>query len=158
MVKERTMDLEQNLLQMGVELPQSGTAFGAYVPAKRVGNLIYVSGQLPTKAGKLLVTGSVPGACSIEDAKQAARQCVFNALAGVKAAEGTLANLVGVVRVGAFVASDACFTQQPQVANGASELLIELFGDAGRHVRVAVGTNILPLNASVEIEFIFETK
>lgn len=148
------------LRRMGVDfdkLPAS-QAFGAYVPAKRVGNLIYVSGQLPMREGKLLAAGSVPSQCSVEQAREAAKQCVVNALVAVRTMEGTLENLVGVVRLGAFVASDADFTSQPMVANGASELLIELFGDAGRHVRAAVGTNVLPLNASVEIEFIFETR
>ena len=151
------MKLEEKIKALGFELPAGSGSFGAYVPAKRVGNLIFVSGQLPMKEGKLLACGSVPGRCSIEQAKQAGRQCVINALAAVKAIEGTLDSLVGVVRLGAFVASDAGFTQQPAVANGASEMLIEIFGEAGRHVRAAVGTNVLPLDASVEIEFIFQT-
>lgn len=150
------MDLERKLGELGVTLPAAGTAVGAYVPVKRCGNLLLVSGQLPMKDGKLLATGPVPSRCSAEQAKAAARQCAINALGMVKAYQGTLANLVGVVRVGAFVASDNGFTQQPQVANGASEFLNEVFGEAGRHVRAAVGTNVLPLDASVEIEFMFE--
>jgi len=150
------MDLERKLSDMGITLPAAGTAVGAYVPAKRCGNLVLVSGQLPMKDGKLLASGPVPSRCSPEQAKAAARQCAINALGMVKAYQGTLANLVGVVRVGAFVASDNGFTQQPQIANGASEFLIEVFGEAGRHVRAAVGTNVLPLDASVEIEFMFE--
>ena len=150
------MDLERKLGELGIVLPTPGGAVGAYVPVKRSGNLLLVSGQLPMKEGKLLATGPVPSRCSVEEAKAAARQCVINALAAMKAYQGTLANVVGVVRVGAFVASDAGFTQQPQVANGASELLIEIFGEAGRHVRAAVGTNVLPLDASVEVEFTFE--
>ena len=149
------MGLEEKLRQLGYVLPQS-KSFGAYVPARRAGGHVYVSGQLPLSEGKLVATGPVPSACSIDQAKQAARWCVVNALAAVKALEGSLDKVIGVLRVGAFVASDADFTQQPQVANGASDFLIELFGDAGRHVRAAVGTNVLPLNASVEIEFIFE--
>jgi len=115
-----------------------------------------VAGQLPMKEGKLLAVGQVPSRCSIEQAKAAARQCVINALAAIKAIEGTLDHIRGVVRVGAFVNSDATFTQQPQVANGASEFLLELLGDAGRHARAAVGVNTLPLDAAVEVEFIFE--
>lgn len=150
------MDLEQKLGELGISLPTPGAAVGAYVPVKRSGNWLLVSGQLPMKDGKLLATGPVPGRCSVEQAKAGAKQCVINALAAVKGHQGTLANLAGVVRVGAFVASDTGFTQQPQIANAASEFLIELFGEAGRHVRAAVGTNVLPLDAAVEIEFTFE--
>ena len=150
------MSLEQILAEMGIVLPVAGGAFGAYVPVKRVGNLIYVSGQLPMKDGKLVAAGPVPGRCGVEEAKVAGRQCVVNALAAIKSALGTLEKVKGVVRLGVFVASDNGFIQQPQVANGASEMLIELFGEAGRHVRSAVGVNVLPLDASVEMEFIFE--
>lgn len=107
-------------------------------------------------SGKLLATGQIPSRCSIETAQAAARQCVINALAAVETlGEEMLDRIVGVLRVGAFVSSDATFTQQPSVANGASELLIQLFGDAGKHCRAAVGVNTLPLDAAVEIEFIF---
>ena len=146
----------EELRELGIELPTLAAAFGAYVPAKRVGNLVYVAGQLPTKDGKLLATGPVTSKCPPEQAKSAARQCVINALAAARSiVDGNVDRIAGVLRVGAFVASDAAFTQQPQVANGASELLLEIFGDAGRHVRAAVGVNVLPLDASVEIEFIF---
>ena len=153
------MTPEQKLKEMGVDLQNlpPAAAFGAYVPAKKVGTLIYVSGQLPMRDGQLIAAGQVPSRCSVEEAEEAAKWCAINALIAVHRLEGTLANIKGVVRVGAFVASDAYFTRQPTVANGASELLIEIFGDAGRHVRAAVGTNVLPLDASVEIEFIFET-
>lgn len=150
------MPLSQKLRELNIDLPTVPGPFGAYVPAKRVGNLIYVAGQLPMKEGKLLATGPVPSRCSVEQAKAAARQCVINALAAVQAVEGSVDVLAGVVRVGAFVSSDAGFTQQPQVANGASEFLLELFGDAGKHVRAAVGVNVLPLDASVEVEVVFE--
>jgi enamine deaminase RidA (YjgF/YER057c/UK114 family) len=108
--------------------------------------------------GKLLATGQVPSRCSIDQAKAAARQCVINALAAVRTVEPELGKLAGVVRVGAFVSSDPGFTEQPKVANGASELLVELFGDAGKHARAAVGVNTLPLDAAVEVEFIFELR
>jgi enamine deaminase RidA (YjgF/YER057c/UK114 family) len=146
------------LSDLQIDLPALAGSFGAYVPAKRVGNLIYVSGQLPMNDGKLLATGQIPSRCSVEVAKAAARQCVINALTAVNALPGGIDQVAGIVRVGAFVSSDTNFTQQPQVANGASEILIELFGDAGKHVRAAVGVNTLPLDASVEIEFIFEAK
>jgi enamine deaminase RidA (YjgF/YER057c/UK114 family) len=152
------MSIGETLDQLKIVLPPLSGPFGAYVPAKRIGNLIYVSGQLPMKEGKLVATGQVSSRCAIESAKSAARQCVINAMAAVNSLPGALDELIGVVRVGAFVNSDPTFTQQPQVANGASEFLLELFGDPGKHVRAAVGVNTLPLDAAVEIEFIFEAK
>jgi enamine deaminase RidA (YjgF/YER057c/UK114 family) len=152
------MKLSETLKQKGILLPPVSGPFGAYVPVKQSGKLIYVAGQLPMKDGKLLVTGQVPGRCSIDDAKAAARQCVINALGAVQSVLGTVDLIDSVVRVGAFVSSESGFTAQPQVANGASEFLLELLGDKGKHVRAAVGVNVLPLDASVEVEFIFETK
>jgi enamine deaminase RidA (YjgF/YER057c/UK114 family) len=152
------MSLNDRVRELSIELPAVAGPFGAYVPVKRAGNLLFVAGQLPMKDGKLLAVGQVPSRASIEQAKLAARRCVVNALGAVRAVEGSVDDLIGVVRVGAFVSSDANFTQQPQVANGASELLLELFGDAGKHVRAAVGVNTLPLDASVEVEFIFECR
>jgi enamine deaminase RidA (YjgF/YER057c/UK114 family) len=151
------MSLTQRLQELGIELPAMAGPFGTYVPAKRVGNLIYVAGQLPMKDGKLMAVGQVPARCSLEQATAAARQCVINGLAAVKAVEGSVDHLTGVVRVGAFVSSESDFMEQPKVANGASELLLELFGESGRHVRAAVGVNTLPLGSAVEIEFIFQT-
>ena len=152
------MSLESKLSSLGITLPCVPGPFGAYVPAKRSGNLVFVAGQLPMKDGKLLARGQVPSRCSIETAKSAARQCVVNGLAAVKTVEADLGRIAGVVRVGAFVSSDPTFTEQPKVANGASEFLLELFGDAGRHARAAVGVNTLPLDASVEVEFVFELR
>jgi enamine deaminase RidA (YjgF/YER057c/UK114 family) len=146
--------LREKLESLGFALPAVPGPFGAYVPAKRGGGLLFVAGQLPMKDGKLLATGPVPSRASVDAAKIAARQCVINGLAAAASAV-PLEELVGVVRVGAFVNSDIGFTQQPQIANAASELLLDLFGDAGRHARAAVGVNTLPLDASVEIEFIF---
>ena len=117
-----------------------------------------LAGQVPMRDGALVASGPVPSRCSLEQARQAARQCVINGLAAVDALDGGLKQVAGVVRVGAFISSDAGFTDQPKVANAASELLLELFGDAGKHARAAVGVNTLPLDASVEIEFIFEAR
>ena len=148
--------LRKRLDDLLIVLPPIAGSFGAYVPAKVLGNLVYVSGQLPMMDGKLMATGPVPSRCAVESAKAAARQCVINALGAIAAMdEDVLDRLSGVVRIGAFVCSDNDFTQQPSVANGASELLLQLFGEEGRHVRAAVGVNVLPLDASVEIEFIF---
>ena len=150
------MLITEKLDELNIILPAVAGPFGAYVPAKQVGNLVYVAGQLPMKEGKLLAMGQVPSRCSIETAQAAARQCVINALASVRTlGAGVFERLDGVARVGAFISSDTSFTQQPSVANAASEMLIQLFGDAGKHVRAAVGVNTLPLDAAVEIEFIF---
>jgi enamine deaminase RidA (YjgF/YER057c/UK114 family) len=149
------MKLSEKLRELGILLPPVAGPFGAYVPVRRHGELIYVAGQLPMKDGKLLATGPVPSKCPIDQAKTAARQCVIAALGAIQSIEGSVDQLTGVLRVGAFVSSDTGFTQQPQVANGASELLLELFGPPGQHVRAAVGVNTLPLDASVEVEFIF---
>ena len=150
------MSIESRLKQMGVTLPRLAGPFGAYVPARRSGGQVYVSGQLPMRDGKLVAVGQVPTRCSIEQAREAAAQCVVNALAAVQAMGIALDALAGVVRVGVFVSSAPTFTQQPQIANAASELLVELFGAAGRHARSAVGVASLPLDAAVEIEFVFE--
>jgi enamine deaminase RidA (YjgF/YER057c/UK114 family) len=149
------MTLTEKLAALKITLPTVPGPFGAYVPARRFGYQLWVSGQLPINNGTLLASGPVPSACSIEQARLGARQCVINALAAAKAVEGTIDALNGVVRVGAFIWCDPGFTEQPVVANAASELLLELFGDPGRHARAAVGTNALPLGASVEIEFLF---
>ena len=150
------MSIETRLKQMGVSLPKLAGPFGAYVPARRSGSHLYVSGQLPMRDGKLVAVGQVPSRCSVEQAREAAAQCVLNALAAVQAMGISLDQLAGVVRVGVFVSSAATFTQQPQIANAASEFLVELFGEAGRHARAAVGVASLPLDAAVEIEFVFE--
>lgn len=148
--------LESRLASLGIVVPAVPGPFGAYVPAKRSGNLVFVAGQLPMKDGKLLAMGQVPSRCSVDDAKAAARQCVVNALAALRTVEPDLSRVAGVVRVGVFVSSDPSFTEHPRIANGASEFLIELFGEAGKHARAAVGVSALPLNASVEVDFVFE--
>lgn len=148
--------VSEKLKALGIVVPPVSGPFGAYVPARRHGDLVFVAGQLPMKDGKLLAAGQVPSRTSLEQARLAARQCVVNALgAAASAVGGDVDALTGVLRVGCFVSSDATFTQQPQVANAASELLIEIFGPAGQHVRAAVGVNTLPLDAAVEVEFIF---
>ena len=152
------MNLTEKLKALNITLPPVSGPFGAYIPAKRVGNLIFVAGQLPMRDGKLLATGQVPSRCSLELAREAARQCVINAIAAVQSLPGGIEQLVGVVRVGAFVNSDVTFTEQPKVADAASELLKEIFPETGQHARAAVGVNTLPRDASVEIEVIFEAR
>ena len=151
------MFIRRTLQTMSIDLPKVAGPFGAYVPAKLVGDLVYVAGQLPMKDGQLVAIGQVPSRCSVDLARAAARQCAINAIASIATlGEEVLDRVSGVVRVGAFISSDAGFTQQPAVANGASELLLELFGEPGKHVRAAVGVNTLPLDAAVEVEFVFQ--
>ena len=152
------MNVAEKLRSLNIALPPVSGPFGSYIPAKRVGNLIYVAGQLPMKEGKRMATGQVPSRCPLEDARAAARQCIINAIAAVQSLDGGVDQIAGVVRVGAFVNSDATFTEQPKVADAASELLTQIFGDAGKHARAAVGVNTLPRDASVEIEVIFEAR
>lgn len=150
---------EARLAELGLTLPTPAAPVAAYVPTRRIGQLLYVSGQIPISEGKLLakgVVGSQPGDVTVEVAQQCCRQCVLNALAAAKAALGGLDRIASVVRVGAWVACRAEFVDQPKVANGASELLVAIFGEAGKHVRAAVGTNALPLGVPVEVEFLFE--
>ena len=141
---------------LGLSLPPAPKPVAAYIPFVRTGNLVYVSGQLPFQDGKLIATGSVPSATSIEAASAAARQAVLNGLAVLADAAGGLDRVRKIVRVGVFVCSDAGFTEQPKVANGASELLQQIFGEAGRHARAAVGNIALPLGARVEVELLAE--
>ena len=151
------MDLRTKLANLGLELPDAPAPVAAYVPAVRTGRLIIVSGQLPLKQGSLLFKGPVPSAVTLDQAQQAARQCVLNALAMVdQQVQGDWTRFVRVVRVGVFVACDDSFTDQSLVANGASELLVDLFGEAGRHARAAVGVNALPLGAPLEVEMTVE--
>ncbi|MHC4219558.1 MAG: RidA family protein [Planctomycetota bacterium] len=149
--------VEQRLAAAGVSLPQAPKPVAAYVPAVKSGNLVFVSGQVPFRDGELVAQGRVPSAVSPQQARKAARQCVLNALAVLSdALDGDLDRVRRIVRVGVFVACDPGFDGQPQVANGASELLVEVFGEAGRHARAAVGSVALPLGAAVELDLIAE--
>jgi enamine deaminase RidA (YjgF/YER057c/UK114 family) len=151
--------IHAKLQELNLVLPDPPKPVASYVPAARVGDLIYVSGQLPMKDGKLLATGKTPSAVSVEQAKLAAQQCALNGLAIVSGEiDGDWSRLVRIVRLGVFVQCDDDFTQQPLVANGASDLLQQLLGDAGRHARAAVGTNSLPLGATVEVEMLVQVR
>ena len=143
------------LAELGLELPAVVPPVGSYVPAVRAGTLVFTSGQLPVAGGQLGAVGKVGAQVSPERAKELARTCALNALAAVDALVG-LDTVVRVVKVTGFVASTADFTAQPAVVNGASELLTEVFGEAGRHARSAVGVAALPLDAPVEVEVVVE--
>jgi enamine deaminase RidA (YjgF/YER057c/UK114 family) len=147
---------EERLAAMGLSVPEVAKPVAAYIPAVRSGNHVYTSGQLPMREGQLITTGKVGGEVSPEEAVECAKQCALNAIAAVRAELGDLAQVKRIVKVVAFVASTPDFTGQPGVANGASELFGEVFGDAGRHARSAVGVPVLPLDAPVEVELIVE--
>ncbi len=145
------------LSALGLSLPPAPKPVAAYVPFVRTGNLVFVSGQLPMKDG-VLAKGSLPGQVSVESGAAAARQAALNGLAVLADAAGGLDRVKRIVRVGVFVCSEAGFTDQPKVANGASELLQQVFGEAGRHARAAVGNIALPLGACVEVELLAEVE
>ena len=147
---------EERLAELGLAVPEVAAPVAAYVPAVRSGNHVFTSGQLPMREGQLLRTGKVGGDVTVEQAVECARQCGLNALAAIRAEVGELSAIKRVVKVVAFVSSTPDFTGQPQVANGVSELLGEIFGDAGRHARSAVGVPVLPLDAPVEVELLVE--
>lgn len=147
---------EERIVELGLSLPEVAAPVAAYIPAIRSGSLVLTSGQLPTREGQLLSVGKVGGEVGVEEAVECARQCALNALAAIRAEVGSLSAVKRIVKVVAFVASTPDFTGQSQVANGASELLGEIFGDAGRHARSAVGVRVLPLDAPVEVELMVE--
>ena len=152
----RTQSISQRLKDLGITLPKPPTPVASYVPAVVTGGYCYTSGQLPMRDGQLLAQGRVGDRVTAAEAEAAARQCCLNAIAVAAEAVGGVDRLQSVVKVVGFVQSADDFHQQPQVINGASNLLQDIFGDQGRHARSAVGTNALPLDASVEIEMIFE--
>jgi len=147
---------EARLAALGLTLPPVAAPVAAYVPAVRSGTYVYTAGQLPLADGKLPRTGKVGAQVSVDEAAGLARTCVLNALAAVASVAGGLSAVTRIVKVTGFVASDPSFTGQPLVVNGASELLLEVFGEAGRHARSAVGVAVLPLDAPVEVELIAE--
>lgn len=149
--------IAQRLQELGIELPTPAAAAGSYLPVRRSGGLLIVSGQLPMQAGAVRYTGKLGASVSLEDGEAAARLCAVNILAQVKAAlDGDLDRLGGCLRLGGFVACTADFVDQPKVINGASDLMVAVLGDAGRHARAAVGVPSLPLDAAVEVEAMFE--
>jgi enamine deaminase RidA (YjgF/YER057c/UK114 family) len=150
--------VEDRLKSLGLVLPEVPAPLAAYVPAKKVGQVIFTAGQLPLLKGELICKGLLGQDVNVEQAYQAARICTLNALAAIKGVVKDLDQIVQVVRVVGYVASTSTFTQQPAIVNGASELLLEIFGEVGKHARSAIGVASLPLNASVEIELTVEVK
>ena len=148
---------DARLEQLGIELPNPAAPAANYVPARKSGSMIYIAGQVPSAGGKDQYVGKVGRDVSIEDAQKAARLCAINILAQLRTAlGGSLDRVVGCIRLGGFVNATPEFGEHPKVINGASDLMVEVFGDAGRHARAAVGCNSLPRNVAVEVDAIFE--
>src|SRR5258706_11974564 len=151
--------IEKKLADLGIELPKPAAPVANYVPFVRTGNFMVVSGQLCLDAeGKLVAKGQLGGAVSIDDGIKAARACAINVLAQLKAALGDLDKIARVVRLGGFINSAPGFADGPKVMNGASDLIVSVFGDKGRHARTTVGVAVLPLDAAVEVEGLFEVQ
>ena len=150
--------IEQKLKEKGLELPEAPKPLAAYVPATKSGNLIFTAGQIPLQNGELKFSGKVGKDLSIDEAKSAAEICLLNGLSVIKSECGSLDNIAKIVKITVFINSADGFVDQAQVANGASELLVELFGEKGKHARSAVGVSELPINSAVEIELIVEVE
>ncbi len=149
------MDIDAKLAELGLTLPKAAAPVAAYVPAVEAGGLLYVSGQLPFDPDGQLMTGRLDGPADVERGTKAAARCGLMLVAQIKAAlGGSLDRVERIVKLGGFVASGADFTDQPKVINGASELMVALFGEAGKHARSAVGVPVLPLGAAVEVDAI----
>ena len=147
---------EEKIQQLGINIPEAAKPLAAYIPALQVGNLVMTSGQVPLIDGAIKFQGKVGKDLSEEEGKEAAKICALNCLGAIKSVIGSLDKIKRVVKLTVFVNSAAGFTAQPKVANGASEFLVEIFGEAGKHTRSAVGVSELPLNSAVEIEMIVE--
>lgn len=149
--------IEKKLMELGIVLPPTAPPAANYVPARRLGNQIYISGQVPSEQGKDKFTGKLGSDFTVEQGRAAARLCAVNILAQLKhALNGDLDLVKGVIRLGGFVNAEPAFGEHPKVINGASDLMVEVFGEAGRHARAAVGCYSLPRNVPVEVDAIFE--
>lgn len=150
------MSPEKKLQELGITLPEAPTPLGSYIPIVQTGNLLFLSGILPLVKGKLIRQGSIGQDLSVDEAREDAKTATINALSILKSHIGSLDNVKKCVRITGYISSASHFTEQPLVLNAASDLLFDIFGEIGRHARSAVGVTILPLNASLEIEFVFE--
>ena len=144
------------LKEVGVTLPNPPNPAGSYIPMITTGNLAFISGQIPIQDGKVKFTGKIPDEQTIENAQEAAKLCIINGLAQLNAFFGTLENITKIIRISGFVNSSPEFTDQPKIINAASDLLFKIFGDNGKHSRIAISAASLPLNATVEIDMIVE--
>lgn len=150
------MSPEDKLKELGIDLPETPNPLGSYVPCVQAGAMVFLSGMLPLRDGRLARTGRVGENVTIDEAEEDARKAAINALAALKRHLGSLDRVKRCVKITGYIASAPDFIEQPKVLNAASDLMFKIFGEAGRHSRVAVGVNVLPLHSPVEIEFIFE--
>ena len=150
------MSAEENLKKLNINLPKAPDPVGAYVASKIVGNLVFISGQLPLNSEGKLIKGKVGKELNLEQGQEAAKLCALNLLAQLKKISGSLDKVKGCVKITGYVNSIDSFVDQPKIINGASDLISKVFGDKGKHTRAAVSTNSLPLGAAVEVEGIFE--
>ncbi len=147
--------IEEKLKALGITLPIPPTPAGSYIPAIKTGNLLFISGQIPMEEGKVLFTGKVTDD-NLETAQKSAKMCAINLLAQIKRELGSLDKVTKIVRLSGFVNSDVEFYQHPKVINAASDLFFEIFGDKGKHSRIAIGVACLPLNSMTEIDAVIE--
>jgi len=150
------MSPDDKLRELCIKLPNAPSPLGSYIPCVQSGSLLFISGILPLRGGALTRTGSLGDTVTLDEAREDARTAAINALAVVRAHMGSLDAIKRCVKITGYIASSPDFTDQPKVLNAASDLIHEIFGEAGRHARAAVGVNVLPLNSPIEIEFIFE--
>ena len=150
------MDYEKKLKELNISLPEPPKAVASYVPVRQSGNTLYISGQIPIKDGVVVTTGKVIKDCTIEEATEAAKLCAINILANIKEHTGDLNRVKAIIKLTGYVNCLEDFYQSPAVINGASNLFVDIFGDAGKHARAAVGVAQLPLNATVEVDAIVE--
>ena len=148
--------IQDRLKELDIQIPTPPSPAGSYIPVVTTGNLAFVSGQIPMKEGKIIFEGKVPETQSVDSAREAAKICIINGLAQLKAKLGSLDKITKFVRISGFVNSSSDFTEQPKVINAASDLLVDIFGDMAKHSRIAVGVASLPLNSTVEIDMIVE--
>ena len=148
--------IEKRLKELGIIIPDAPKPAGSYIPVVLSGKLAFVSGQIPIKDGQVVYQGKVGDTQSIDDAQEAAKLCVINGLAQIEAYCGTLDNLEKIIKISGFVNSIKDFTEHPKVINAASDLLMKIFGEKGRHSRIAIGVSSLPLNATVDIDMVVE--
>ncbi|UCG79516.1 MAG: RidA family protein [Nitrospirota bacterium] len=152
------MSILNKLKSLDIRLPEAPDPLGSYVPCVRTGNLVFVSGMLPLKDGRLIHTGKVGSDVSIEDAQESCELATINALSVIRSCIGSLDDIERCIKINGFISSAEGFFEQPSVLNAASDLLFKIFGDKGKHSRAAVGVFCLPLNSPVEIDFVFEVK
>ncbi len=152
------MKIEHKIKELGLILPEAPKPVAEYIPAKKIGNLVFTSGQGPIKNGKFIYVGKIGGEVSLKEGYESARICAINCLAAIKSVIGSLDKIDEIVKVKGYVNSTSDFYRQPEVINGASELIVKIFGEKGKHARSALGTSVLPGNIPVELEMIVKVK